>query len=456
MKFDCTCVVCGKQFPSNTSVASCSSACRIQLGLNESERLFFDRVVKLENGCWKWIGLLSCAGLPALETARKKQISAVKYAKQVICGEPRSRGRFERVCDDILCVNPSHYHNDWERLLNQLEPGENGCVNWIGDYDKDGYGMYFIDQKRVRVTRALWEGKVGPIPEGLCCLHTCDRPICCAIEHLFLGTSNENTQDMIRKGRARYTGPTSPAFGEDHHKAVLTEEIVREARQLRVQGMSVDDIAERLDVNKGTIWMAIVLKTWQHIPVVSDYLEKVGLAKKKIRDELSASGAWNGNAKLTADDVVKIRESIAGGASCDVVSEQFKITPGTVSEVCSGRTWVHVGGPVTGASKKEKLTDVQVCEIREFAASGVHSNVELGQIYGVDRTTIHSIVTGKTRKGAAGPKAEAGAKSKLTDEMVIEIRQLLAEGKMRKADIARKFSVNWPTIHNIQTGKTHK
>lgn len=55
----------------------------------------------------------------------------------------------------------------------------------------------------------------------------------------------------------------------------------------------------------------------------------------------SHRGELNGNARLTRDDVVKIRQ-IAGHADIKAIAKQYGISPFTVYQIRSGRIWSHV------------------------------------------------------------------------------------------------------------------
>lgn len=56
--------------------------------------------------------------------------------------------------------------------------------------------------------RLAWIKVHGPIPEDMCVLHRCDVRNCVNVEHLFLGSLDDNNKDKAQKGRARnqYTG----------------------------------------------------------------------------------------------------------------------------------------------------------------------------------------------------------------------------------------------------------
>ena len=76
---------------------------------------------------------------------------------------------------------------------------------WKGCVSKSGYGTIRKENnsfKTLRTHRLSWELTYGKIPENKLVCHKCDVKLCVNPEHLFVGTSKDNTQDMIRKGRS--------------------------------------------------------------------------------------------------------------------------------------------------------------------------------------------------------------------------------------------------------------
>jgi hypothetical protein len=99
------------------------------------------------------------------------------------------------------------------------EPEEDGCVMYLGGWNCDGYGIFWLDGKQVQAHRVAWTLQHGPIPDGLHVLHKCDNRYCVNIDHLFLGTAQDNVNDMIAKGRDTY----GQNRGERNGWALLTE-----------------------------------------------------------------------------------------------------------------------------------------------------------------------------------------------------------------------------------------
>ena len=107
-------------------------------------------------------------------------------------------------------------------------------------------------------SRVAWTLTYGPIPKGLLVCHTCDNPACCNVAHMFLGTTKDNAQDSVKKGRS-LLGEKNPA-----HRLTTLE--VQQIRRLYSDGTySYRQIAAMFAVSSSTIYDIKVGKTWKHI-----------------------------------------------------------------------------------------------------------------------------------------------------------------------------------------------
>jgi len=143
-----------------------------------------------------------------------------------------------------------------EKILNNYQPIPYcGCFIWDSCLDqKDGYGTVWFQGKQERVHRVVYELVKGPIPKGMCVCHHCDTPSCMNIDHLFLGTSKDNTADMWAKDRH--------PKGEDHPASKLTEKQVTEIKGLLKNGKSHKKIAKEYGVCGNSIWNIKSGKAW--------------------------------------------------------------------------------------------------------------------------------------------------------------------------------------------------
>lgn len=106
-----------------------------------------------------------------------------------------------------------HSHTPEEYLSQRSRVMPNGCVEFTGAGDKNGYGQCHASKvaKELGVTRAhqmAYVAVCGPIPEGKIVCHHCDNPACINPEHLYAGTWKSNVHDCIRRGRYRNGGTT--------------------------------------------------------------------------------------------------------------------------------------------------------------------------------------------------------------------------------------------------------
>ena len=92
-----------------------------------------------------------------------------------------------------------------------------GCVEWDGLLYPTGYGRLNYMGGVEYTHRIAWIVNNGDIPDDnsaygtLHVLHRCDNPRCINIDHLFLGTHQDNMRDRDEKGRGRY-GENRPSI----------------------------------------------------------------------------------------------------------------------------------------------------------------------------------------------------------------------------------------------------
>lgn len=91
-----------------------------------------------------------------------------------------------------------------------------------------------------------YEIHIGPVPEGLNVLHTCDNKPCINPDHLVVGTTQDNIDDMIVKGRDGFTG-------ERNGRCLLTRIQVEAIRQMLGDDIAQARIAEQYGVSRSTI-----------------------------------------------------------------------------------------------------------------------------------------------------------------------------------------------------------
>lgn len=248
-----------------------------------------------------------------------------------------------------------------------------GCWLWTASLDKDGYGAFRAEHDGVMYTRAhrysygLHKGKV---PTLLNVCHTCDVRACVKPDHLFLGTMAENMDDKMAKGRHRVIN------GENHYKAVLTEE---QARAILLDPRPHSQIANAYGVARTTISSLKARYSWPGLG------EEKGVKAKRISPRRGVSD------RVTPDMVREILASEERGID---LANRFGITPQMVSNIRHRRMWAHIEGDVARASSRSgsgnhdaKLSADDIRDIRVSDEKGIR----LAEKYGVSRSTISAI-----------------------------------------------------------------
>lgn len=121
---------------------------------------------------------------------------------------------------------------------------ENGCWEWIKGKvgkKKQQYGGIWIAKKHRKASHISYELYKGEITSGMMVLHTCDNSVCVNPDHLYLGTHQQNMNDMNQRGRGN--------AGKIRFRK-YDKEICVKAVELRKDGKLFREIADILNIRE--------------------------------------------------------------------------------------------------------------------------------------------------------------------------------------------------------------
>jgi hypothetical protein len=150
---------------------------------------------------------------------------------------------------NISDAEEARFHERYEMVP------ESGCWIWTGALDMYGYGAISISRIQRQAHRVAWRLLRGGIPDGLFVCHHCDVPACVNPEHLFLGTSADNTADKVAKNRQARGKQTA---GNAQYSEELVARIKADARRVR-------HIALDLGIPHSTVSRIKSGKTWRWV-----------------------------------------------------------------------------------------------------------------------------------------------------------------------------------------------
>ncbi len=282
--------------------------------MRSEKQRFLEKVIKLpRGGCWLWGGNRTPKEYGLFATLRKqgwRPELAHRSAWRLYRGKIPSGACVCHQCDNPICVKPSHLYlaDNSTNMRHKIEKGRQrtrawmnevvkvspehrrlieewksqsvkrrfwakvrktpGCWLWKAGQTVNGYGKYSPSRlKTVMAHRFSYEMAFGEIPDGKLVCHHCDTPLCVNPEHLFVGTSADNMQDKVSKGR-QAKGETissrQPSVkGAANANSRLTKEKVDEIRALYASGSeSYETLAQRFAVTRGMIAHIIKRRNW--------------------------------------------------------------------------------------------------------------------------------------------------------------------------------------------------
>ena len=179
-----------------------------------------------------------------------------------LCSRPFSRAPRKGGClyCSNACADAGKKKSTLEKFLGFVgSKTATGCRLWTGCVHKNGYGAIGVDGcGKSLAHRVAYELFVSPIPDGLWVLHRCDTPACVQPTHLFLGSPQDNVDDMRSKGRG--------TIGDNHPNSKLTDQEVAIVRELYDFALaSQKELAAYYGVGKQTINAIVNRKSRKHV-----------------------------------------------------------------------------------------------------------------------------------------------------------------------------------------------
>jgi len=127
-----------------------------------------------------------------------------------------------------------------------------GCWNWVGAYDKNGYGLVQVSGKLRRAHRVSYEVYSGKtLSKDICIMHSCDNTSCVSPYHLSEGNNSTNQIDASKKGR--------------HSHQRLTKEQAGEIRKRYLSGEGPMNLSREFKITCGYVINIGKSKKWAHI-----------------------------------------------------------------------------------------------------------------------------------------------------------------------------------------------
>lgn len=131
------------------------------------------------------------------------------------------------------------------------------CIEHVGGFSGTGYGAKWFKGKTVGAHRLAYANSRGldVLTMGGVVLHSCDNRACVNPAHLSLGTTQDNSDDCVQKGRSR-RGALSATVK-------LTDLQVSEIRALYVRNcrcLGGNALAKKFSVTQATISLIVLGK----------------------------------------------------------------------------------------------------------------------------------------------------------------------------------------------------
>lgn len=137
-----------------------------------------------------------------------------------------------------------------QRLVRNAIERPSGCIEHQNAASTNGYPQGIVRGRVGTVARLLWIEVNGPIAPGLVVRHRCNNKLCVRIEHLVLGTHQDNMDDLART--------------RSHPRRKLTSEQAAQAKRMLADGATQRAVAAAFGINTHAVWHMKHGRTYRH------------------------------------------------------------------------------------------------------------------------------------------------------------------------------------------------
>lgn len=224
-----------------------------------------------------------------------------------------------------------------QRLLKYVAIAqEDDCWLWTGGLSNGKYPKWLPYKSGLSChpSKAMYQLFKGEIPEGSKVTRTCGNSLCCNPKHLV--TDVERFWSKVDKT----SDPNGCWLWLDHIKATGYGEFRDGKKKVRAHRFAYEIIFG--SIPKGMHLM----HNCDRRNCVNPWHMTVGTALDNQRDMTAKGrgriGSRNGSAKLTEQDVMKIKDLLAQGFSQSQIAKRFGVHQTNISEISLGRAWNHL------------------------------------------------------------------------------------------------------------------
>lgn len=157
------------------------------------QKIFSAITVKQDSGCWEWVCAKTRTGRGYLRLDGRTHLAYIVLLRW-FGGGFRNRSDTDQWCDNLSCVNPTHWLSPkltlFRRFFGHILPTPHPtlptpCWQWTGTFNKStGYGILSQSGQTQYCHQISYREFVKEIPDGLEIDHLCRNRACCSPIHL--------------------------------------------------------------------------------------------------------------------------------------------------------------------------------------------------------------------------------------------------------------------------------